>query len=473
MARSRPLSGLDAAFLYLEGLGTPMHVGSLMLLDPPAGTAKDFHSHLVEHVADRLASTAALRRVLEDAPLGLSHPIWRDDAELDLDWHIQRRRAHAPGSRRALLNLTARLHAEPMARDKPLWQLVVIDGLSDGRVALYSRIHHALLDGQGGVALARALLDVEPRPKAPGHRLAPHAPSRPTGTIKLAATAAGSTLSSWGRWMRGIPDTVKLAASSATSPVRTLGNLREALMFAPRTPFNVQISDERALGVARLPLDRVKGVAKAHGVSLNDVVMAICASALRRVLKQGGQLPDRALIAGMPVSLRADGDGESNNQVSMVQCELPTDEPDPILRLRRIHAATGKIKQRVATFSELIPTDFPGLAAPFWATGLSRLWKQGRLSERLPPLANLVISNVPGPPVPLFLAGARVAEYYPLSIVTHGLGLNITVQSYAGSLEFGVLSCPDALPNPDRVARHLAAALGELEDSLEEGGATR
>jgi WS/DGAT/MGAT family acyltransferase len=227
------------------------------------------------------------------------------------------------------------------------------------------------------------------------------------------------------------------------------------------------------LGVARLPLDRVKGVAKAHGVSLNDVVMAICASALRRVLKQGGQLPDRALIAGMPVSLRADGDGESNNQVSMVQCELPTDEPDPILRLRRIHAATGKIKQRVATFSELIPTDFPGLAAPFWATGLSRLWKQGRLSERLPPLANLVISNVPGPPVPLFLAGARVAEYYPLSIVTHGLGLNITVQSYAGSLEFGVLSCPDALPNPDRVARHLAAALGELEDSLEEGGATR
>jgi len=470
VASNRPLSGLDAAFLYLEGLGTPMHVGSLMLLDPPKEAAADFHQHLIELVSDRLSSTKALRRVLEDAPIGLGHPIWREYAELDLDWHIQHRRVHAPGSMQALLNLTARLHAEPMDRSKPLWQLVVIDGLADGRVALYSRIHHALLDGQGGVALARALLDVEPKPRTPGHRLEPHAPSRPTGTIKLAAKAAGSTISSWGRWMRGIPETVKLAASSAASPVKTLGSLRDALMLAPRTPFNVQISEERALGLARLPLDRVKTVARAHGVSLNDVIMAVCTSALRRVLKQKGQLPERALIAGMPVSLRAEGDGESNNQVSMVQCELPTEEPDPVLRLLRIHAATGKIKQRVATFSELIPTDFPGLAAPFWATGLSRLWKQGRLSERLPPLANLVISNVPGPPVPLYLAGARVEEYYPLSIVTHGLGLNITVQSYAGSLEFGILSCPDALPGPDRLAAHLAHALDELDGGVDKGG---
>jgi WS/DGAT/MGAT family acyltransferase len=470
VASNRPLSGLDAAFLYLEGLGTPMHVGSLMLISPGRKAARDFHQRLRDHVADRLEAAAPLRRVLEDAPLGLSHPIWREHAELDLDWHIQHRKVHAPGSMNSLKNLTARLHAEPMYRDKPLWQLVVIDGLADGRVALYSRIHHALLDGQGGVALARALLDVEPKPKKPGDRLEPHAPSQPTGTIKLAAKAAGSTISSWGRWMRGIPETVKLAASSAASPVKTLGSLRDALMLAPRTPFNVQISDERALGLARLPLARIKAVAKAHGVTLNDVVMAVCTTALRRTLKQKGQLPERALIAGMPVSLRDEGDGESNNQVSMVQCELPTEEPDPVLRLRRIHAATARIKQRVATFGELIPTDFPGLAAPFWATGLSRLWKQGRLSERLPPLANLVISNVPGPPVSLYLAGAKIDAYYPLSIVTHGLGLNITVQSYAGSMEFGILSCPEALPNPDRLARHLHSALDELETAAEEGG---
>lgn len=463
MTRNRPLSGLDAAFLYLEGLGTPMHVGSLMLLDPPNGSGQKFHERLRSHVADRLTAAAPLRRVLEDAPLGLGHPIWREHAELDLDWHIQHRKVRAPGSTQALLNLTARLHAEPMDRDKPLWQLVVIDGLADGRIALYSRIHHALLDGQGGVALARALLDVEPTPKTPGHRPEPHAPSRPTGAVRLAATAAGSTISSWGRWMRGIPETVKLAASSATSPRQTFSNLRDSLMLAPRTPFNTQISEKRALGVASLSLDRCKRVARHHGVSLNDVIMALCTSVLRRALKRKGQLPERALVAGMPVSLRAQDDGESNNQVSMVQCELPTDEPDPVLRLLRIQAATGKIKHRVQTFSELIPTDFPGLAAPFWATGLSRLWKQGRLSERLPPLANLVISNVPGPPVPLYLAGARVAEYYPLSIVTHGLGLNITVQSYAGRMEFGILSCPNALSGPERLARHLEEALEELE----------
>ena len=469
VASNRPLSGLDAAFLYLEGLGTPMHVGSLMLLDPPKEATADFHQHLIDLVSDRLTSTKALRRVLEDAPLGLGHPIWREYAELDLDWHIQHRRVHAPGSMQALLNLTARLHAEPMDRGKPLWQLVVIDGLADGRVALYSRIHHALLDGQGGVALARALLDVEANPKSPGHRLKPHAASRPTGSLRRAATAAGSTIGTWGRWMRGIPDTVKLAASSVTTPRQTLGTLRDSLMLAPRTPFNIQISETRALGVVSLPLQRCKAVARQQGVSLNDVIMALCASALRRTLKQKGQLPERPLVAGMPVSLRAEGDGESNNQVSMVQCELPTDEPDPVLRLLKIHAATDRIKHRVQAFSELIPTDFPGLAAPFWATGLSRLWKQGRLSERLPPLANLVISNVPGPPVPLYLAGARVDSYYPLSIVTHGLGLNITVQSYAGQLEFGILSCPSALPGPDRLARHLASALEELEDAAEQG----
>lgn len=473
VASNRTLSGLDAAFLYLEGLGTPMHVGSLMLLDPPKEAAADFHQHLTELVSDRLSSANALRRVLEDAPLGLGHPIWRDYAELDLDWHIQHRRVHASGSMQALLNLTARLHAEPMDRSKPLWQLVVIDGLADGRVALYSRIHHALLDGQGGVALARALLDVEANPKSPGHRHRPHAASRPTGPLRRAATAAGSTIGTWGRWMRGIPDTVKLAASSATTPRQTLGALRDSLMLAPRTPFNIQISETRALGVVSLSLQRCKAVARQQGVSLNDVIMALCASALRRTLKQKGQLPERPLVAGMPVSLRAEGDGESNNQVSMVQCELPTDEPDPLLRLLKIHAATDKIKHRVQAFSELIPTDFPGLAAPFWATGLSRLWKQGRLSERLPPLANLVISNVPGPPVPLYLAGARVDSYFPLSIVTHGLGLNITVQSYAGKLEFGILSCPSALPGPDRLARHLASALDELEHAVEQGENTQ
>ena len=463
MPNSRPLSGLDATFLYLEGLGTPMHVGSLMLLEPPAGLAGRFADRLREHVADRLNAAAPLRRVLENAPFAISHPLWREHAELDMDWHIQQTRLRAPGSHRALLGRVSRLHAEPMERDRPLWQLVVIEGLEDGRIALYSRIHHALLDGQGGIALARALLDIEPEPPQRQAATPAREASKPTGRTRLATRAAGATADVFGRWVRGIPQTLKVAASGVAAPRKTLSGLRESLMLAPRSIFNVHIGAERALAVSSLDLARCKQVGKALGGSLNDVVMALCTTAVRDALKRRSALPDKAMIAGMPVSLRAAEDGEANNQVSMVQCGLPTDEADPLTRFQRIQAATARIKSSVQAFNALIPTDFPGLAAPFWAAGLSRLWERGKLSERLPPLANLVVSNVPGPPVPLYLAGASVQQYYPISIVTHGLALNITVQSYAGSLEFGILSCRKALPRPQSLADRLGPALEELE----------
>ena len=443
-----------------------MHVGSLMLLQPPKGFDGDFHQRLREHVADRLAAAAPLRRVVERAPMGLGHPLWRDQAALDLDWHIQKRKLRAPGSHNALMGLVGRLHAEPMDRSHPLWQLVVIEGLADGRVALYSRLHHALLDGKGGIALARALLDTEPEPNRRESMAAAAPDSVPTGRARLAKRAAGATVGSLGRWLRATPGTVRLAASGAAAPRKTFSSLRESVMLAPRTVFNAQVGDNRAFAVASLDLQRCKQVARGHGVSLNDIIMALCTSAVREVLIHRRALPERAMIAGMPVSLRAEDDGEANNQVSMVQCELPTDEPDPDARLARIHASTDQIKARVRAFSSLIPTDFPGLAAPFWAAGLSRLWQRGRLSERLPPLANLVISNVPGSPVALYMAGAAVTHYFPISIVTHGLALNITVQSYAGSLEFGVLSCLDALPRPQTLAGRLHDALEELEQGM-------
>ncbi len=447
-----------------------MHVGSLMLLQPPKGFDGDFHQRLREHVADRLYAATPLRRVVERAPMGLGHPLWRDQAALDLDWHIQKRKLRAPGSHNALMGLVGRLHAEPMDRSQPLWQLVVIEGLADGRMALYSRLHHALLDGKGGIALARALLDTEPEPgpetKRRGSMTAAAPDSVPTGRARLATRAAGATVGSLGRWLRAIPGTVRLAASGAAAPRKTFSSLRESVMLAPRTVFNAQVGDKRALAVASLDLQRCKQVARGYGVSLNDLIMALCTSAVREVLIHRRALPERAMIAGMPVSLRAVDNNEANNQVSMVQCELPTDEPDPDARLARIHVSTDQIKARVRAFSSLIPTDFPGLAAPFWAAGLSRLWQRGRLSERLPPLANLVISNVPGSPVPLYMAGAAVTHYYPISIVTHGLALNITVQSYAGSLEFGVLSCPEAMPRPRTLAGRLHDALEELEQGM-------
>jgi WS/DGAT/MGAT family acyltransferase len=459
--RLRPLSGLDAGFLYLEAAGTPMHIGSLMLLDAPRPRAGGFVAALRAHLSERLPRATALRRTLVPAPLGLGHPLWRDDGDIDLRRHVTTRRLRAPGSGAQLLALVARLHEPPLERDRPLWQFVVIDGLATGQLALYAKTHHALLDGQGGMALARALLDLAPR-RARARRNAPARAAAPLRRRDVAAVTARSAVQQLARLLRAVPETMRVARANVVSARRALGSLRESLLIAPRTPFNVQLDHTRRFAIASVPLEAVKRVARAFEVSLNDVVLGLCAASLRANLQREHALPDAALVAAMPVSLRGRSDDEANNQVSMLQCPLATDLDDPVARLHAIATATGQLKQRVATYRNLIPTDFPGFAAPFWATGLSRLWGRGRISERLPALANLVISNVPGPPVELFIAGARISHYYPVSIVTHGLGLNITVQSYATHLEFGVISGGSIRPDPQHLAAGLVRALDDL-----------
>jgi WS/DGAT/MGAT family acyltransferase len=242
--------------------------------------------------------------------------------------------------------------------------------------------------------------------------------------------------------------------------------VRDGIVIAPRTPFNGQCGAGRSFATASLPMADAKALAKRAGASLNDIVLATCAGALRALLAKRGELPAEPLVAAMPVSLRAAGDATSNNQVSMTQVALATDVADPCARLAAIRAATAQVKQRVASFRELIPQDFPGLAAPIWASGLSRLWARGRVAERLPPLGNLVVSNVPGPPVPLYIAGARIVHNHPVSIVTHGLGLNITINGYAEWLELGVLACRDALPDAAPLARGIERAFQELSKAI-------
>lgn len=461
--RLRPLTGLDAAFLYLEAAGTPMHVGGVMLLKAPRRGKYDFHRALLAHVRERLPRAAPLRRVLQDAPLDLGHPMWVEAPAPDLDAHIQKIRLLAPGSLPQLWRLVADLHAQALPRDRPLWQFVVIEGLGSGELALYTKIHHALLDGQGAHALAQALLDVHPT-KARGHAAArgSSVSARMPGKTDLATAAIRASAQQFAKLLRGLPMTLKLATDAARGASGLISRLRDSVMLAPRTLFNGQVGPRRSYAVASLPLDAVKQVARHFGASLNDVVLALCASTLRDYLQRRKALPDRALIAAMPVSLRAAGNTEVNNQVSMVQCALATDIADPVERLRTIASATGQLKRQVASFRDLIPTDFPGLAAPIWASGLSRLWARGRIAERLPPLANLAISNVPGPPVPLYLAGARVLHHFPVSIVTHGLGLNITVNSYAGWLDFGLVACKDIAPKLDSLASGLTRALNVL-----------
>jgi len=455
----RSLTGLDAAFLYLEAAGTPMHVGSVMLLEVPRRRSYDFRRELISLVEERLPRAAALRRVLHEAPFELGHPLWHEATTLDLDTHIIRQRLPAPGTPQQLWRLIGELHAQPLPRDRPLWQFSVIEGLASGEVALYTKIHHALLDGQGGIALGQALLDAQPTPPAPRGARKPHASAAPA-TRDLAGASLRASVQQFAKLARAVPATIKLAGGAALGARGLLNKIRGAL--APRTPFNAQLGAQRSFAAVSLPLAAAKKVARHFSVSLNDLVLALCASALRDWLRRRKALPAQPLIAALPVSLRAAGDSEVNNQVSMVQCALATDIADPVQRLQAIAAGTATLKRQVATVRNLIPTDFPGLAAPLWATALSRLWAGARVAERVPPLANVAISNVPGPPIPLYLAGTRVVHYYPVSIVTHGLGLNITVNSYAGMLEFGLVACRDIVPKPEVLAKGLAAALDAL-----------
>jgi len=459
------MSGLDASFLYLEGLGTPMHIGSLLLMSKPRKRGYDFHQSLLDLMAERMPAAKVLRRVLQPAPLELAHPVWIDRASIDLEEHILRRKLRAPGSDAALQRLVAELHAEPLPRDKPLWRFYVIEGHHSGQPVLYTKIHHALLDGQGGIALAKLMLDLEPRIPPPREQEETVTETR-TRKRDVAQASARSVIDQFARLLRAVPETIKVAASSIGDLRSFPEKLREAILVAPKTPFNAQIGPERSFAICSLPLDRVKQLAKSHGVSVNDIVLELVGATLRDYLKRRKELPEQPLIVAMPVSLRTEGDGEANNQASMVQCSLATDIADPVERLRAISTATRGIKDRLATYKHLIPTDFPGLAAPLWATGLSRLWAVGRVSERLPPLANVVISNVPGPPIPLYLAGCELQHLYPVSIVTHGLALNFTLHSYRNSLDFGLIASRDQVPKLDSLANGLSKALDQLATAL-------
>ena len=469
--RLRSLSGLDAGFLYLENAGTPMHVGSVMLIELPKRVRRgsyDFREHLLKHLAERLPQAPALRRVLKETPLDLAHPIWVEVDDVNLKKHVLKRTLPGAGGMHKLHALTGKLHAAMLDRKAPMWQFVVIENVEPGVIALYSKIHHALLDGQGGVALAKVLLDIEA--VAPGKQTrSKKGKALVTDRVRkrdVGNTALRSTVNQFAQLLRALPGTLKLAGGIA-SPAK-IKTLRDSILIAPRTAFNQQIGRSRSFASLSVPMDEVKRVARGFNASLNDVVMAMCSGALREMLAASGQLPKRSLVAAMPVSLRESGNTESNNQVSMVQCALATDVADPVLRLHSLRASTAQIKDRVAAFKNMIPTDFPGLAAPIWASGLSRIWANGRLAEKLPSLANVAISNVPGPPIPLYLAGAKLRHYYPVSIVTHGLALNITMQSYAGSLEFGITACAEIVRKPEHLAQALLRSLDELIERLPE-----
>jgi len=476
-ATMETLSGVDGAFLNLETAATPMHVGSLHVFEAVPGSRRDFYRAVRAMMEARMVPV--LQRRLASLPLQLANPVWVQD-RVDFDHHIPRLSLPAPGGWAELEAAVAKLHAEPLDRSRPLWMMYVFDRLADGRHAYYFKIHHAMLDGQAGVALAGAMFDVSPEPmkarRAVRQGKAPAAPA--PGLLDLAATAFRHDAAQYVKLVRELPGVVRTLAGIVGNSVRvstrkargaagsedaaSLGELRRSVSFGPRTAFNVAITPERGFATAAVPRAGLKAVAEAHGTTVNDVVLALCSGALRRYLKRHGGVPRKPLIASMPISLREQGNTDFRTQATLSLVNLASHIADPIKRLQAIRDSAGATKSVARQARSVIPTDIPLLGVPWLLGALARLYGQSRVVETIPVLANVLISNVPGPPVPLYANGFRMSGYWPLSIVEHGVGINITLMSYAGTLFLGFVVARNAVPDAGELAEDFAAAHAEL-----------
>ena len=338
-----PLSGLDAAFLYLETPETPMHVGSVHLYELPRGQRADFFERARHHLERRLHLTPVFRRRLATLPFDLASPMWVEDRPVDLDYHLRRIVLPKPGTLATLEAQVARLHSELLDREHPLWMFYLIEGLASGQVAWYSKVHHASLDGAAGVHLANALLDPTPEPRQAASATPASAGSdarrRPDSWAPRCATAAGQYCEA------AAPPARTRPRHSAASPAQRRrnagpqpGRARRRRTLSPRTVFNVAITPERSFATASIPLAEVKAIAARHEATVNDVVLALASGALRRYLARHGGVPKRPLVAAMPISLRAAGDNDYTTRATMVLASLATDLADPVARLAAIHA---------------------------------------------------------------------------------------------------------------------------------------
>ncbi len=475
------LTGLDASFLALETANTTGHIGGLSVLDPSGAPAPLTLARLTEVLAQRVPLVPVLRRKLLNVPLGLDQPYWIDDADFDIEYHVRELALPRPGSGAQLAEQVSRLHARPLDRGRPLWEVYLITGLAHKRAAVYTKIHHAAVDGASGTELLTVLLDLTPA----GRELPPAKPFRPEKPPpwpELMARAAARLAWRPVQTVRVTNELVKVLPTLAPVVSSVVGGMLglnrgdgEVIVTAPgrapATPFNKPITPHRRFAFRSVDLETVKMVKNAFGVSVNDVVMAMCAGALRRWLADHDALPPQPLIAMIPVSVRDPASkGALGNKVSAMLAELPTNVRDTGRRLDVVHAATQIAKAQQAAIPQGLVDQISDFAPPALTARAARVVFATGLLHRLPPF-NLTISNVPGPNVPAYLCGAKLIAHYPVSVVTDGQGLNITLVGYLGQLHFGLVVCRELIPDIDALAGYLVEELALLVEAAEKRAA--
>jgi diacylglycerol O-acyltransferase / wax synthase len=500
MADAKKLSSLDASFLYLETPEMPMHVGSIAIFRLPDGYKGDFFEEFKAMIASRLHIAPILKARLEKAPLDIDHPSWVEDDQFDIDRHIFRASLPAPRDRATLERIVGWMHAKLLNRARPLWEFYVFEGMKDNEVGLYSKMHHACIDGGAGAALTSMIYDITPVPRQvdppSARRVAPEARdiaaslldsyrqlwTQPFDTsavpksIDLPRTGKsdlGSIL--FDNAMFQIETAVKFAGA-VPAMLKSLSDVvgkisdpksRDSLasMASPPTILNKSISSERSFAGTSVSLSRAKALAKASGGKLNDVVLALASGVVRRYLISQGGLPKKSLTAAVPISLREEGNTDSNNQVFGMICSIATDIDDPKARLEAIIAQSTKSKEMSHPLRALMPqvSNLSMLGAPIVVQILALLYSRSNLSDVLPPAANITVSNVPGPRQTLYAAGAELLHIFPVSISTHGIALNITVQSYRDQLDFGFIAGANIIPHVEVLCDTLPEEFDALE----------
>jgi WS/DGAT/MGAT family acyltransferase len=477
----RWLNPLDAMFLWGESNETMMHVASLMPFTPPEGAGQDFISQLYDDVCN--APVASPWNLRLTHPHMLRHPrqAWKVDDRFDIDYHVRRSALPHPGDERELGIVVSRLHSHQLDFTRPPWEVHLIEGLEGGRFALYTKVHHSLVDGYSAVRIQAKSMSKDPSdrdmpfffsvsPSGPRKRTTPEEepervslPTRAVRTATAPARAAvrlGGTLASAGLGTAKAVAGVELGSRAEGSELVAPGQ-------APRTILNARCGRNRRLATQQVELDRIRAVAKAAGGTVNDVVMAMCGGALRRYLLELDELPRKPLVAFLPVNIRPSGDTGGGNRVGATLASLATDREDARERLEAVISSTTSAKGQMTDLSQLGVLAYSGyLLGP---GGLQVLSAMTGTSLPVPTSFNLCISNLPGPQTTHYLRGARLEAIYPMSIPVHGMALNITVESYDGHLDFGFIGCRDAVPSLQRVAVYAGDELELLEEAYAVG----
>lgn len=459
------LSGLDASFLYLETPQMHMHVAMMAILDPsemPGGYSFD---KVQELIASRVHKLAPFRRRLMRVPFDLHHPVWVDDPHFDIIHHVRRVAVPAPGGPKELGAIAGRINSTPLDRSRPLWEAWVVEGLEDGKFAVLVKVHHAAVDGVSGASLLVNLFTLqqdEAIPPAPAAREVEPLPD--DGELFRHAIRARAKQPA--TLFRLAGETVKAFTGVARSRREPTAHPGATPLTAPRTPWNAAIGAKRNAAFARVDLAGIKAIKRAHGTTVNDVVLAITAGALRRYLIEHHRLPSDPLIAVCPISVHGQDEESSHNKVSALFTSLATNIEDPLERLQAIQSVTRGAKQEHNALGAHMLQDWAELAAPATFTMASRFYMRMKIADKHRPIHNLVISNVPGPPFPIYLAGAKLEAAYPMGPVMEGAGLNVTVMSYLGNVDFGFMVDAELVPDVWDMAEAVEPAYAELLETV-------